>query len=380
MQTLRSISMGIIVCGIVVTVAGCGKQIDSETAKPKPMALVQVAQAVQRDLRKTLTYTGSVEPVKVARMASPAEGPIVECTVREGDTVAGGQVLVRVGRSRIAETGLAAAREELRRQEAEFRRTEQLVESGALPGDQLDAARANLKRAEAQVAAMETGAGDYAIEAPWDGVVSRVWIAEGNYVAPRAPLVELYDPASLVVRLSVPEQQALAVAAGQAVRVALDAYPEHKFDGRITRVYPEIERATRTLTAEAVLEEDIRLLIGMFARVDVTVETLTDAVVIPEGALVVLPNGETVVFVVDGEKAVRRNVETAMEAGGGVAVKRGVQPGETVVTRGNEALKDGVSVKVMGQKKKGVAGPDGAAGAPGPGKSDKPVGKDKPAS
>ena len=359
MQTLRSISMGIIACGMVVIVTGCGKQTASETAKPKPMALVQVAQAVQRDLRKTLTYTGSVEPVKVARMASPAEGPIVECTVREGDTVAGGQVLVRVGRSRIAETGLAAAREELRRQEAEFKRTEQLVESGALPGDQLDAARANLKRAEAQVAAMETGAGDYAVAAPWDGVVSRVWVAEGNYVAPRTPLVELYDPASLVVRLSVPEQQALAVVAGQSVRVALDAYPGRRFDGRITRVYPELERTTRTLTAEAVLEEDIRLLSGMFARVDVTVETLTDAVVIPEGALVVLPNGETVVFVVDGEKAVRRNVETAMEAGGFVAVKSGVQPGETVVTRGNEALKDGVSVKVMGGEK-----PSGSGSAP----------------
>ena len=379
MQTLRSILMGIIACGTVMTVAGCGKQTDSETAKPKPMALVQVAQAVQRDLQKTLTYTGSVEPVKVARMASPAEGPIVECTVREGDTVAGGQVLVRVGRSRIAETGLAAAREELRRQEAEFKRTEQLVESGALPGDQLDAARANLKRAEAQVAAMETGAGDYAVEAPWDGVVSRVWVAEGNYVAPRTPLVELYDPASLVVRLSVPEQQALAVVAGQSVRVALDAYPGRRFDGRITRVYPELERATRTLTAEAVLEADIRLLIGMFARVDVTVETLTGAVVIPEGALVVLPNGETVVFVVDGEKALRRNVETAMEAGGFVAVKRGVQPGETVVTRGNDALKDGAPVKVMG-KKQGAGGPEGAVGVPSPGKTGKPAEKDKPAS
>jgi len=379
MQTLRSILMGIIACGTVMTVAGCGKQTDSETAKPKPMALVQVAQAVQRDLQKTLTYTGSVEPVKVARMASPAEGPIVECTVREGDTVAGGQVLVRVGRSRIAETGLAAAREELRRQEAEFKRTEQLVESGALPGDQLDAARANLKRAEAQVAAMETGAGDYAVEAPWDGVVSRVWVAEGNYVAPRTPLVELYDPASLVVRLSVPEQQALAVVAGQSVRVALDAYPGRRFDGRITRVYPELERATRTLTAEAVLEADIRLLIGMFARVDVTVETLTGAVVIPEGALVVLPNGETVVFVVDGEKALRRNVETAMEAGGFVAVKRGVQPGETVVTRGNDALRDGAPVKVMG-KKQGAGGPEGAVGVPSPGKTGKPAEKDKPAS
>lgn len=334
----------------VLLATGCGGKRNAGGPPAKPAAVVHAATAERRDLSKTLTYTGSVEPIKVARMASPAEGPIVECTVREGDRVRQGQTLARVGRSRIAEAGLAAAREELRRQEIEFKRVEQLVRSGALPGDQLDAATANLKRAEAQVAAMETGAGDYAIEAPWDGVVSKVWISEGNYVSPRTPLMELYDPASLVVRLSIPERQALSVATGQAVRVSLDAYAGRTFEGRIARVYPELERTTRTVTAEAVLAGEVRLLSGMFARVEVTVETLPDAIVIPVDALVVLPNGETVVFVLDGETARRRAVQTALEAGGFVAIQRGVEPGEKVVTRGHEALKDGDPVKVMGAK------------------------------
>ncbi len=323
----------------------------------KPAALVQVAKAERRDLTRTLTYTGSVEPVKVARMASPAEGPIVKCSVREGDVVKQGQVLAQVGRSRIAETGLVAANEELRRQQSEFQRVEQLVKSGSLPGEQLDAARANLKRAEAQVAAMETGASDYEIAAPWDGVVSKVWIAEGNYVAPRAPLVELYDPASLLIRVSVPEQHALAVHAGQTVTARLDAYPGRRFNGRISRVYPELERATRTVTAEVVVQEEVRLLSGMFARVDVAVETVRDAVVVPESALVVLPNGDTIAFVLDGETARRRKVTTALEAGGLVAVASGIQGGEQVITRGHDALKDGAPVKVMGAKPK-VTGKD----------------------
>jgi membrane fusion protein (multidrug efflux system) len=260
--------------------------------------------------------------------------------------------LARVGRSRIAETGLDAAREELRRQEAEFKRVEQLVKSGSLAGEQLDGARSNLKRAEAQVAAMETGAGDYEIAAPWAGVVSRVWIAEGNYVSPRAPLVELYEPGSLLVRLSVPEQLALAVRADQPVQVSLDAYTGRRFTGKIARVYPELERATRTLTAEAVLDDPVRLLSGMFARVDVAVQTVTNAVVVPESSLAVMPNGDVVAFVVVGDTAVRRNVKTAMEAGGSVAVGSGIEAGEMVVIRGNEMLKDGAKVQVAGQKKK----------------------------
>jgi membrane fusion protein (multidrug efflux system) len=345
--------LGWIGCSLaVLLLAGCGKKQGSGALAQKPMPLVQVAKAEKRDLSKTLTYTGSVEPVKVARMASPAEGPIVECSVREGDLVKKGQILARVGRSRIAETGLDAAREELRRQAAEFKRVEQLVKSGSLPGEQLDAARSNLKRAEAQVAAMETGAGDYEIGAPWDGVVSRVWIAEGNYVSPRAPLVELYDPASLIVRISIPEQQALAVRVDQPIQVSLDAYPGRRFTGKITRVYPELERTTRTLTAEAVLNEEARLLSGMFARVDVAVQTLTNAVVVPESALAVMPNGEVVAFVVTDETAARRKVKTALEAGGAVAIESGIQAGEMVVTRGNEMLKDGAKVQVAGQKKK----------------------------
>jgi len=345
--------LGWLGCALAVLLtAGCGKKQGTGEPAQKPMALVQVAKAEKRDLSKTLTYTGSVEPVKVARMASPAEGPIVECSVREGDPVKKGQILVKVGRSRIAETGLEAAREELRRQESEFKRVEQLVKSGSLAGEQLDAARSNLKRAEAQVAAMETGASDYEIEAPWDGVVSRVWISEGNYVSPRAPLVELYEPGSLIVRLSVPEQQALAIRPDQPVHVSLDAYPGRRFAGKVARVYPELERATRTLTAEAILSEDVRLLSGMFARVDVAVETVTNAVVVPESSLAVLPNGDVVAFVVDGDTAKRRKVETGMESGGAVAVRNGVAAGEMVVIRGNEALKDGAKVQVGGAKKK----------------------------
>ena len=343
---IKSITAGIVFAAAILS--GCGKQSDSSGPAGKPATLVQVAQARKGDLVKSMTLTGSVEPVRSARLASPAEGPILECPVREGDPVKEGLVLVRVGRSRIAETGLEAAREELRRQEAEFARVKQLVESGSLAGEELDVARSNLKRAEAQVAAMETGADDYEIAAPWDGVVSRVWIVEGDYVSPRAPLVELYDPASLVVKLAVPEGQALAVQPGQAVSVSLDAYPGRRLEGTVTRVYPELERATRTVTAEVEIREELRLLIGMFARVEAAVAEATDAVVVPEEALVTLPTGETVAFVLDDGKAVRREVEIALEAGGEVAVSSGIHAGEAVIVRGQDSLRDGAAVRVMG--------------------------------
>ncbi|MFO7534242.1 MAG: efflux RND transporter periplasmic adaptor subunit [Kiritimatiellia bacterium] len=347
----KQVSISVLGLALALLAAGCGKTESSRTEPAKkPVVVVQAVMAEKRDLSRVMLYTGSIEPVKVARMASPAEGPIMACAVREGDRVEAGQLLARVGRSRMADTALEAASEELRRQAAEYKRVEQLVKSGSLAGEQIEAARSNLKRAEAQVAAMETGAGDYEIKAPWAGVVSKIWIADGNYVSPRTPLVEMYDPASLVVRFPVPEKDMPFIHAGAAVRVKLDAYPGRGIPAEVVRIYPELERATRTVTVEAELRGEARLLSGLFARVEAPLRTVKDAVVAPEAALVVLPGGENVVFVLSGETAVRRPVKVALEAGGFIAVESGLEAGERVVTRGQEALKEGLPVRVMGEK------------------------------
>jgi membrane fusion protein (multidrug efflux system) len=236
------------------------------------------------------------------------------------------------------------------------------VKSGSLPGEQMDTARSSLKQAEAKVAAMKTGADDYEIRAPWDGVVSHVWSMEGGYVSPRENLLEIYAPESLIVRFFIPEQEALTVHAGQSVQVSLDAYAGRSFKAEIIRVYPKLERMTRTLTAEAALRDEIKLLSGMFARVETPVQTIKDAVVVPESALVILPDGTAAAFVIEGEIAMRRKVKVALEAGGFIAVAGGIEPGEMVVTRGHDMLKDGVAVQVIGQQKKKEAGSAGESG------------------
>ena len=187
-------------------------------------------------------------------------------------------------------------------------------------------------------------------------MVSKVWISEGNYVAPRAPLVEIYDPASLRVRFSVPEQDARFLKTGVPVRVTLDAYPGKTFEGTIERIYPQLEAATRTFTVEAGVNADVPLFSGQFARVVVPMETAARAVAIPSAALLALPNGASVVFVAQDEKAVRRPVKTGLEAGGFVQILEGVAPGEDVVVRGQENLKDGAAIKILGPKKDGAGG------------------------
>ena len=327
----------------------CGQEKGKEEAqKAKPIPVVAVQKAQVAPISRTLELTGTATPTRQARLASPGEGPIQNCRVREGDLVKRGERVLTIGRSGAAAAQVTAMAESVKEQEAELNRTKILVQSGAIPGSQLDTARAKYEGARALMAKARESAGDYSVAAPWDGVVSKVLVKDGDFVAPRAPLVEMYDPNSLVIRLAVPEAQSTLVFKGMPVKVQMDAYPGKTFEGKISLVYPDLDTRMRTRTAEVKLDYPVALIPGMFARLQVVLETATDAVVVPGDAVLVLPNGEKVAFILKDGKAQRRVVQTGLEAGGQVQIVSGIQPGETVVTAGNEKLKDGMEVKAQG--------------------------------
>jgi RND family efflux transporter MFP subunit len=329
---------------VALCFGGCDAGSGDDLRASRPATAVQVVAVRSHDLTRRVVYPGSVQPVRAARLASPAEGPVAERAVREGDRVATGDLLVRLGRGESAIAGLEAAREEWRRQDTEYRRVRQMVEGGLLPEEQLETARAALRRAEAQLAAAETGAQDHEVRAPWDAVVSRVWVADGDYVAPRSPLVDIYDPASLRARIAVPELDARFLTAGTEVRVTADAWPGSDLIGRVERVYPELEPSTRTLTAEVEIDADVPLLSGMFVRVEVPLETAMGAVAIPSEAVLVGSDGEPMAFVMKGRKAALRRLTLGVEADDLVQVVDGVALGETLIVRGQGGLRDGMSV------------------------------------
>jgi RND family efflux transporter MFP subunit len=320
-----------------------------EAAKQqKPLPLVAAQEVKTMAISRTVALTGSVTATQLARLASPGEGPVQNCRVREGDQVKRGQRLVTIGRSGAAAAQVTAAAESLKEQEAELNRVKILVQSGAIPGSQLDTARAKFEGARALVAKARESAGDYSVDAPWAGVVSKVLVKDGDFVAPRAPLVEMYDPGSLVIRFAVPEAQATEVFKGLPVQVHLDAHPDKDFQGRISRVYPDLDTKSRTRTVEAELDYPIALIPGMFARLKLLLQTVTGATVVPREAVIVTPNGERLAFVLKDGKALRRKLETGIEGEGRVQIIAGLQPGEKVIIAGNEKLRDGMEVKAQG--------------------------------
>jgi len=343
---------------IIIRTIFSGGAASEDASSNKKLIQVKAVEASIESISDVLELTGSVEPQRIARLASPAEGPVMNLCVREGDRVRTGEVLLSIGRREGIEAQVTSYREAVKKEEDNLSRTRQLVESQALPGEELDQASAAYENAKAQLAKAMEAAQDYSLTAPWDGIISKVNVRDGDYVIPRTPLVEVYDPANLVVQAAVPERYATQIHNNLPLTLLLDAFPDSVFHARIVRIYPFLEIRMRTRTIEAEISTKVSILPGMFARLKLPLNVEDSAVVVPSQSVLVLPSGDRVVFVVNADTVSRQIVELGIELENRVQVLSGVAAGELVVVAGNEKLKPGAEVRLIqsGPKAKGAEG------------------------
>ncbi|MCK5804612.1 MAG: efflux RND transporter periplasmic adaptor subunit [Lentisphaeria bacterium] len=302
---------------------------------------------------------------------------------------------------------IAQARESVRNLEgctefakADLGRTQSLVESGSLPAEMVEKARvshikcqtqlqaakeklamliagptkteiaiqqAAVDEADAKRALAQAKIDECLLKAPFAGVITQVLVRPGDLAIPRAPLLKMMDPSSLIVQAGLPENCAANIHKGTEVSVQLDAYPRKTFKGKIERVHPRLEWNTRTRIIEVRIIDPVELIPRLFARLSVRGRVVEDAVVVPDAAIVTTPRGNKVVFVIQDGKAVKRVVTIGLEQGTLVQIVEGVQIGDQVVVVGNLNLKNGVKIR-LGKPVDG-SGKNKSPNAPGKGKA-----------
>ncbi|MDF2695994.1 MAG: macA 5, partial [Labilithrix sp.] len=209
-------------------------------------------------------------------------------------------------------------------------------------------AEAQEAAAKAQVAAYATRLGETQITSPLDGVVAVRRLDPGALVGPTASQTILTVAQTNVLRVfvTVTEREVHLVKVGQKAHVEVDALAGRSVEGAVVRLAPILDPATRTLDAEVQIDNasgDLRP--GMFGRGSITVDVHPQAAVIPATALSIT-NGKRYVFVLAGEKVQRREIETGVDEGTWLEVKKGLSAGEEVVTIGMDAISDGATVRV----------------------------------
>lgn len=304
-------------------------------------------------IARSVTVTGVIEPIRTVGVNSQLSGVLLAVRVQEGDLVRPGDPLARID-VREMEAQAAAAQAAFDVAEAAFERAEQLWERRVITLPEFERERTAYAAARSQLTQLRTRLAYAGVASPIAGVVTEKRVEAGDLVAPNTRLFTVADVSTLVVRVGVSELDVVQLTRDQAVTVALDAFRGRTLPGRIRRVFPTADPATRLVPVEVALENVDPTVArpGFLARVTFALGSHEDVLLIPASALM-SGGGSEAVYVVEEDRAVRRTVSTGLTSEGRVEVIAGLSPGERVVTKGNTMLRDGMSVRVI----------DGAAGA-----------------
>lgn len=309
-------------------------------------AVVEVAQARKAQRTRDIKAIGSLQSDESVQLAPEIAGRIAEIVFTEGRPVKKGDVLVKLDAA-LAEAELAQSRARLTLAEANNDRARALSRTGNVTERSRDEAVATFETARAEVELNKTRVDKHTLRAPFDGVAGVRSVSVGAYVSAGTPIVNIEKIDRLKVDFQVPELNLRDVKTGQSLDVKVDALPQRAFTGEIYAINPQIDVNGRALQVRARLANaDGALRPGLFARIAIKGQSEDEVVLIPESA--VLPRGgDTFVFRIDNGKAVEERVVLGARSGGEVEIVEGLSSGVTIVTAGQQNLRNGAAVEIV---------------------------------
>ncbi|MGH8263604.1 MAG: efflux RND transporter periplasmic adaptor subunit [Steroidobacterales bacterium] len=301
--------------------------------------------AVRKDFPYELEALGTARANEAIEVTAKTSNLISAIRFREGQPVRKGDVLVELDPAQAA-ADLAQAQAALVESKSQYQRSVELFGTKALSQAQLDQIEATLKSNQAKVSASQSRLSDTIIRAPFDGRVGLRRVSLGSLVNPGAVITTLDDISQIKVDFSVPESHMSAVHPALAVRTETTAYPNRSFDGTVQSVDTRVDPVSRAFNVRAIVpNQDGLLKPGMFLTVRL-VESSTDAIVVPEQAL--LPEeGRQFVYIVNDGKAERREIQIGRRRPGEVEVLSGLTANEQIVSEGADKLRPGALVQAV---------------------------------
>ncbi len=341
---MKTIFRTMFVASAVILAAGCGnrgsKTAEQAAAVEEVAPSVTVAQVSVREVPQEATYTSTIQAYVKNNIAPQTAGRISRILVDVGDFVTAGQVVAEMDQTQLAQVEL-----QLKNNEVEYNRLKELYEVGGLSKSDLDQIEMAYNVTKTQYRNLKENA---TLLSPINGVITARNYDAGDMYAMSAPIytVEQIVPVKLLIGIS--ETDYSKVKKGDSVEISADALPGKTFNGKIRKIYPTVDPATRTFTVEVVVDNNYSTLRpGMFARAIVKFG-VNNSVVIPDVAVVKQQgSGERFVYVLNADGTVTyQKVVLGRRMGSEYEVLEGLADGAKVVVGGQIRLKDGIKVTV----------------------------------
>lgn len=375
----------------------------------RPPMTVEIARVSRGEITMEITVVGNLIGQQTVDVAPKAGGRLQSISVKLGDRVRKGQMIAKIedrelmeqvnqaeASHQVAEAGVRRSEADLSLAQTNVERARNLYGRQLLPKQQLDDAearyvsavaqldlsKAQVAQSEARLKELRINLANTSVVSPTDGFVSQRHVDPGAWVSQNAPVASVVDIATLRLVANVVEKDLKAVNAGDPAVVEVDAYPGENFNGRIARVSPILDTATRTAAMEIEIpNRDNRLKPGMYAKVTLEIDRRENVLLIPKTALVDV-GGERGIFQPNDEsRAQFKAVKIGLEQSDKAEVTEGLQEGEVVISTGAGALRRNDQLIVANggdgpsNRRPGAGAPPGSRRG-GPGGQGRPRGQD----
>lgn len=356
---------------LVLALLAAGHSVVAQSAAAQsPGSPIVVAKASEVAANEEIRLRGTVVATRVSRLSTSIGGLVKSITLDLGDRVEAGDAIVELDDSlaRHALDQAGAAVEEALADAAEKKRLHNigrnLTKRGVITKDQLDARAAEMRMAQAVVKRLradESAKNEllqrHRIAAPFAGVVASRGTEVGEWVAPGANIVELVADKDVAVDVSLPQEFVALVQKDVSISLSFDALAGQQFPAGRIALAPSGDATTRSFLLRIEpqsndIGSDIRIAPGMSAQALISFAAGDSVIAIPRDALLRQADGRTTVWVVEetGEQPTvsARAVTPGRAEGNSIRITNGLQVGERVVIRGNESLRAGQPVRIVG--------------------------------
>jgi RND family efflux transporter MFP subunit len=348
---------------------------------PRPPMTVELTPVTKRDMASTILVVGNLIGAATVDAVPRSQGRLSAVNVKLGDPVRRGQPIAKIEDSEIveqikqAEATFNVSQATIRQRQADLKlaqnnmeRSKSLFERDLLPRQtfddtdaryqaaqaQLDLAEAQMAQARARLDELKINLANTVITAPVDGFIGKRTLDPGASVGVNTSFISVVDIRTVRLVINVVERDLRRIEQGTPVSVEVDAYPGETFNGRVARLAPILDPATRTAQVEIEIANDkFRLKPGMYARARFTVERRDQALVVPTPAIVDQQGKPGVWVPGEGDSAVFTPVVVGIEQQEFTEVTSGLREGEQVVSAGAAALRPGDRITLAGSRGQG---------------------------
>lgn len=337
---MKVILKSLLIASVAMASVSCKEKKTVQEEQTEKIPSVKTETVYSRDVVQQTTFTGTVEAYVLNNIAPQQPRRISRILVDVGDRVKAGQLLVELDRS-----SLVQAKAQMENALKEYERTNELYEFGGASKSEWDARRLQYDVAKSTYDNMLENT---TLVSPVSGIVSARNYDNGD-MAGASPILVVEQIRPVKIMINVSESLFSKVKRGMKIYVALDAYGDEQFVGKVSRVYPTVDNSTRTFQVEVSLpNSDERIRPGMFARVTMPYG-VANRVVVPDRAIMkLMGSGDRYVYVynpADGTVQYKK-VELGRRMDIEYEILSGVENGEQVVVTGLNALSSGAKVEL----------------------------------